>query len=497
MTSLKHAAIRGTAWSALSTVLNRGLRFVITILLARILVPSDFGLMAMGLMVMDIAGLLNDLGLGAALIQRKQLDAEHLTTCFWANMAIGVLLWSGTIAFSPLVAAFYRNDGVRVLLPVMALNFLLAPIGSIPWVLLNRHLEFKKLMIAQTLATAVRAGTSLILACRGAGVWSLVWGPLAGTATGSIVNWWYCRWRPQLGWSWRHFRELFRFGKNVFGERFLGYFAANSDNLITGRFLGATTLGFYNFAYQIPHLAETHMAPIVTRVLFPVLSKIQDDKERLRRGYLQSLRWIAVAAAPFAVGLFVIAPEFIPTVYGAQWQPIVLPLQILCAAGLIHSLTSSVWTVQQALGRPDIGFWWNLATLPLIVGTLIISARWGILGIATGMLSISFAQSLAIQHITNRLIGLSWRRWWQAVRAPFFASIGMGAVASACRLAAVNRFWPALSVLGLTVAVGMIAYIAAFKWLAGDLWREGRNLLQQLFRPAAATPSGSLEGDSL
>ena len=496
MTTLKQAAVKGTAWSALSTVLNRGLRFVITILLARILIPSDFGLVAMGLMVMDIAGLLNDLGLGAALIQRKHLDAEHLTTCFWANMAIGVALWGITTAISPLAAAFYRNDGVHSLLPVMAFNFLLAPIGSIPWVLLNRDLRFKELMFAQTFATGLRSATSLILAWRGAGVWSLVWGPLVGTAAGSIVNWWYCRWRPRLQWSWRHFRELFHFGKNVFGERFLGYFAANSDNLITGRFLGATTLGFYNFAYQIPHLAETHMAPVVTRVLFPVLSKIQDDKERLRRGYLQSLRWIAVAAAPFAVGLFIVAPEFIPTIYGQQWQPVILPLRILCAAGLIHSLTSSVWTVQQSLGRPDIGFWWNLGTLPLIIGTLILSARWGIKGIAIGMLSVSFSQSLAIQHITNRLIGLSWKRWWQAVKAPFFASAAMGAMAAACRFIAVSQSLPAWSVLGLTAVAGTAAYIVAFKYLAGDLWQEGRALMQQMLRPASAA-SASLEGNPI
>lgn len=484
MTSLRHAAVKGTFWSAVSTVFNRGLRFVITIFLARLLLPSDFGLVAMGLMVMDIAGLMSDLGLGAALIQRKQLDPQHLTTCFWANQMIGVGLWGMTVGASPWVAAFYRNADVRPILSMMALNFLIAPLGSIPWVLLNRELKFKELMITQTMATAVRAATSLALAWRGAGVWSLVWGPLAGTITGSIVNWWYCRWRPSIGWSWTHFRELFRFGKNVFGEKFLGFFSANSDNLITGRFLGATTLGFYNFAYQIPHLAETHLAPIVTRVLFPVLSKVQDDRERLRRGYLQSLRWIMVAAAPFAIGLFVAAPEFVPVVYGAQWQPVVFPLQILCLAGLIHALTTGVWTVQQSIGRPDIGFWWNLWTLPLIIGTLIASARWGIIGVATAMLTVSLAQSLVIQHITNRLISLSWRRFLGAIRAPVIAAACMGVVAAACRLFLLSQSWSAWAVLGTTAVAGGLSYALFFRWLAGDVWVEGKALIAQVLKPA-------------
>ena len=494
MTSLKRAAVRGTVWSALSTVFNRGLRFCVTILLARLLVPADFGLIAMTSLVMDVAQLLRDLGIGAAVIQRQRLDPEHLTTCFWTNQAMGVAMWALTVAISPWAAAFYRNAAVQPVLSTLALSFLIAPIGSIPWILLNRELQFKRLMIAETLATASRTSLSLVLAWRGAGVWSLVWGSLAGSVTGSVVNWWFCKWRPSFRWSWRHFQELFRFGRSVFGEKFLGYFAANSDYLVTGRFLGATVLGYYNFAYELPHLAQTHLVPVISRVLFPVFSRLQDDRARLHRGYLEGLRWLAVVSVPFCVGLFVTAPEFVPTVYGAKWAPVIAPLQILCLAGLANALTSTVWTAQQAIGRPDIGFVWNAIGVPLIVGTLLLGARGGILGVATAMLGLTVVRALLIQHITNRLIGLSWSRWWNAVRAPLLAGMGMGGVVASCRMAVIPPTWTTLESLVAMIGVGVGSYGALLLWQDRALVSDLRGLLTNT--PDVPSPAVALAGDA-
>ena len=257
----------------------------------------------------------------------------------------------------------------------------------------------------------------------------------------------------------------------------LGYFAANSDSFITGRFLGATTLGFYNFAYQIPHLAETHIAPVVNQVLFPVLSQVQDDRERLRQGYLQSLRWIAVATLPFAVGLLVIAPEFVPVVYGEPWRPVILPLQILCLSGLAHALTNSVWTVQQAVGRPEIGLWWGAALVPITIGTLIFSLRWGMVGIATAMLFLSVGSSLGIQAVTNRLIALSWGRWFKVIRIPITAAVAMGLVSALWRAMMLAESFQAWMTLGTTVAVGIMSYVAGLLWMDRTLVDELRSLM--------------------
>ena len=487
MSELKRAIVRGTFWSALSTFFSRGLRFLVTIVLARLLLPVDFGLVAMSSLVMDVAELLSDLGLGAALIQRKRLDDQHLVTCFWANQAMGAVLWVLTTAASPLIAGFYHNPSVQPVLSVMAFNFLIAPIGSVPWVLLNRELRFKELMIAQSVATVVRGGVSLVLAWHGFGVWSLVWGPLAGTASGSIINWGFCRWRPKFGWSWSHFRELFRFGRNVFGERFLGYFSANTDYIVTGRVLGATTLGIYNFSYQLPHLVETHLAPIVNRVLFPILSRVQDDRERLRCVYLQSLRWIAIVSVPCSVGLFVVAPELVPFIYGAKWQGVVQPLQILCLAGLLHALTTTVWMLQQAIGKPGIGFAWNAATVPLIVVTLIFSSRWGIIGIAVTMLIVSVTLSLAIQHITNRLIGLSWARWIATVRPAVVAAIGMGLIVAAGRWMMLSEACPSTVAVGISIVLGIVSYALLLIWQDRAVLDELGGFFGRKSKPAPQT----------
>ena len=486
--SLKRAAITGAIWSALSTFFSRGFRFFITILLARVLVPQDFGLIAMSMVVMDIAEMLRDLGLGAALIQRKHLEPQHLNTCFWANVAIGITLWVLTLAMSPLVVHFYRNAAVGPILRLMSVNFLISPFGSIPWVLLNRQLRFRELMIAQTLATAVRGVTSLVLAWMGFGVWSLAWGPIAGNLAGAVINEWFCRWHPTWTWSKRHFMDLFHFGKNVFGERILGYFSANSDYLITGRVLGAEMLGYYNFAYQIPHLAETHLAPVVGRVLFPVLSQVQDDRERLCRGYLHSLRWIAVVCAPFSAGLCVVAPEFIPTVYGARWAPVIVPLQMLCLAGFAHAITNTVWTVQQAVGRSDIGFIWNAVMLPFVIGALVFSSRWGMFGIATTMMIASTVLALAVQQITNRLIGLSWRRWISAMQGAVLATAGMTLATESARLFFLSLEWSKPAVLIAETAVGLVAFTILLFLLERPFFAELTGLLHRGSGPESEAP---------
>ena len=493
MTSLKRAAGRGTFWSALSTIFSRGLRFVTTIVLARFLVPADFGLYAMAMLVIDIAEMLRDLGLGAALIQKKQLDDRHLTTCFWANEAIGIILWLITVAIAPAAAHFYKNPEVEPVLKILAMNFLISPLGSIPWVLLNRELRFKELMVAQTIATVARGASALVLAWRGFGVWSLVWAPLISTAVGSVVNWGYCRWRPSFGWSWAHFGELLHFGKGIFGGRLLGYFSANSDYLMTGRFLGAQMLGYYNFSYELPHLAETQIVPVVTRVLFPVLSQIQDDVDRLRRGYLQSMRWIAMVSMPFAMGMCLTAPELIPTLYGAKWLPVVVPLQILCWAGLAHALTSTVWTVQQSVGRSTLCFWWNAATLPLTIGALAFSVRWGITGVAATMCGLAVVLSTAIQHITNRMIRLRWDAFLDALRVPAVASAGMGLIVAVCRamlLARTAHRW--MTLIG-SVGVGLASYVLLLLLVDRGLMAEVKSLLLHRHAPAPTVTAPDVE----
>lgn len=485
--SLKNAAVSGAFWSALATVLNRSSRFIVTILLARILLPQDFGLVAMASLIMNVATLLGELGIGAALIQRKEITDEHLSTGFWVNVFIGVLLFAAAWFVAPAAATFFQHPDVALVFRGMAVSLIISPIGSIHWVILNRELEFKKLMISQTISTMVRIATALTLALMGYGYWALVWGPVVSPFVGTIVNWTFVKWRPKFVFHWGRFKELFRFGRNVFGEKLLGYFAANSDYLITGRVLGAEILGYYNFSYTFPHLAQTHITPIVTRVLFPVLSKLQDEAGRLRAGYLRSLAWITAISAPFSIGLGVTAPDLVPVVFGDQWYPVIIPMQILSALGLLNAMTSTVWTVQQAKGRPEIGVWWNLFTVPVLIGALIVSSRWGIHAVAWTMTILGSIFAISIQHITNRLIEMPWSDYLKSVGPCVAAALFMGIIVCLLRAvaaAALQTEHPGLH-LGLSTLVGAGTYLLGLRLFASTFWKEAAELIGERFAARA------------
>lgn len=483
--SLAVRATRGLSWSLASILVNRSMRFAVTLVLARLLVPEHFGLVGMAGMVIDIISLVNDLGLGAALIQRKELTEADRSTCFWVNSLLGAGLWVLTYVIAPWIALFFRNPLVTPIVRVMGLTFLIGPWGSIQYLLFTRELKFKRMMIAQTVATTGRGVVALSLAFAGFGVWSIVWGQLASTMIGIIANWMLHPWRPRWLVDRESFRVLFRFGRNVFGEQIVNYFRANSDYLVTGRLLGAASLGYYTLAYELPNLAVTYISQNITRVLLPVLCQVQDDAERLRRGYLTTISYIALATFPVLAGLSVAAPEAIVTLYGAKWAPMIRPLQMLCASSLVISIVTTVGSVQRAVGRPDVGFKWNCFAFPMTLVAVAIGSRWGIIGVAASMALISVALSLSIQLITNRLIALPPRQFFGALAPAAGASAVMAFGALLARNLARALGAPDWGVLAATVATGIAVY-------AGVLATRHRMLVVRAMELWHGRPAGAL-----
>ncbi len=471
-------AARGLSWSLTSILVNRGMRFLVTMVLARLLVPEYFGLIGMAGMVIDIVSLVNDLGLGAALIQRKELTEADRSTCFWVNSLLGAGLWGLTYAVAPWVALFFRNPMVTPIVRVMGLTFLIGPWGSVQYLLFTRELRFKRMMIAQTAATVGRGVVALGLAVTGFGVWSIVWGQLASTMIGIIANWMLHPWRPRLLIDRGSFRTLFHFGRNVFGERIVSYFRANSDYLVTGRLLGASSLGYYTLAYELPYLALTYVSQNVARVLLPVLCRVQDDLERVRRGYLATISYIALVTFPALAGLTMVAPEFVVTIYGAKWAPMIRPLQMLCASALVSSIVTTTGTVQHAAGRPDVGFQWNCFAFPVTLGVVAIGARWGILGVAAAMALVSVILGFCIQLLTNRLIALPPGRFFLALAPAAESSAVMAAGVALARVLLRRAGLPPGIILAGSVATGLCLYAAMVWWRhrplivrAVELWR--------------------------
>jgi PST family polysaccharide transporter len=464
-------------WSGLSSAITTALRLIIMGLLAWLLEPEAFGMIAAAVFFVDLGNIVYELGLGAAVVQRKEIDAIYLSTAFWASLAVGIVLTVLMVGASPAIAAYYRIPQVQSIVTALSLGFIITPLGLINRVILQRELDFRRVAFAEIGSVLVMGAISISLAWLGFGAWSLVWGTIAQKAAAVILLWWLVPWRPSVAWSAYAFRDMFGFGIYITGERFVNYLANNVDYLIVGRWLGKDALGYYSLAFQLMSLPLTRISLLVSRVMFPAFSRVQDEEQRFQRGYLSTIRYVALLSFPMLAVLFWTAPEFLTLLGGGdKWEPAILPLQIMCIAGMIRSVVSTVGSVLKAKGRPDIGFRWNLIWLVATAAGVFVGSRYGIVGVAWAITVITIIVTPFIQGITNKLINLSWRRYFAALQPAIIAVVVVSAGIGPIRLlTTVQLGWAPLPSLLINLAAGGLGYLLTL-YFTGMLF-EMRTLL--------------------
>ena len=382
--SLAQKAAYGIAWVALSAVIIRLFNFVTKIVLARLLAPADFGLLAIGLLAVNSMGLLRDLGFGAALIYKKD-DTDHTAanTAFILLPIVASVLFALAYLSAPYVALFFDNAAVEPIIRVLALTFVISSFGTVPSMLLEKELKFKKKVLPETVPVAGYACVTIGLALHGYGVWSLVYGQIVSAVLMAVMIWVASDWRPTFRFDREVARELFGYGKHILGASVVIFLITNIDDAIVGRMLGMEALGFYTIAYTISNLPATQITHLVSRVMFPTYSKLQDDQDALRRAYLKTLKYVSMLSIPAAFGTFVIAPDFVSVVLGEKWMPAVPALQVLCIFGLLRSIAATFGPIFQATGNPKILR--DISILKLILLLILIfplTIEYGILGTA-------------------------------------------------------------------------------------------------------------------
>jgi PST family polysaccharide transporter len=319
------------------------------------------------------------------------------------------------------------------------------------------------------------------LAIIGYGVWSLVFGGLVGNFISVIILWKISAWRPSLKFSFAHFKELFGFGGHVMGSRLLNYIDSNMDYLVVGKLLGAVALGYYTLAYHLITFPLHKISIIVTRVTFPAFSTIQDDNDTLRKGYLKVVRYISLITFPMLAGMFVVAPEFVVVVFGTKWAPMILPLQILCLAGALKSVGTTVGSILLSKGRADIQFKWNILTAIVIPIAVIIGANYGIVGVAAAITVMTISLFPIIQMITNKLIDLSMFSYLKAIHPAIIGSITLIIFVEAYqRMILTIYYLPAIGILISSALIGIIAYILIMRIAFNDIFKEVRLLIHKI-----------------
>ncbi|MCX7752631.1 MAG: lipopolysaccharide biosynthesis protein [Blastocatellia bacterium] len=489
-TALLVRAARGALWSWSAQLFKQLLQLGIMAILARWLTPADFGRVAMIGVVTGFLNLFSELGIGHALIQKRELKSAHLSAAFWGSFVTGLALMLILMLSAPLVAVAYADALLVPLTLALAANFPLVALATVPLNLLQRELRLGRLALVEILALGLGGAVAISLAFRGGGAWSLVGQTLVASGTTVIAAWGMLSVRPQeLGNPTRvdrdALRELLRFGRPLMGINVLNYIARNADNALIGRFLGAQALGYYALAYRLLLFPLQNISWALGRALFPALARVS-DMEHVRVGYRRVVEGISLVAFPTMIGMAIVAPELIRLLYGPQWERAIFLARVFCVIGALQAIGTTIGPLCLSQGRPDVLFRWNLIFTPAVVGAIALGLRWGIEGVALAYASVSVAAWYFSHALANRIIALPMRVFLRAL-APAAAStfIMAGGVISVRLQLILPRTSSDLAALALQAGLGASLYAFALSRLRPSAFRELRELLRLIARREA------------
>ena len=300
----------GLFWVATATIATKALSLLRKLILARLLVPSDFGLVGYASLMLGVLGLFKEMGFSSALIYRKDDVDEAANTTFYAVIASGVLLYVLAFCAAPSVASFFRNDALVEVLRVLGLTLVLSSISQVPLTLMAKGMGFRKKVIPELIANVIGASVSVVLALMGYKVWAIVYGQLVTSVLLSVLVWFFSPWRPKLSIDRHVASELWSYGKHIIGSQLMVFAITNIDDAFIGRLLGDASLGTYQLSYDLSNLPATHLSRIVGQVMFPAFSRIQNDMQKLKRVFFQSMKFVSLAAIPIAIITMVFCRRF-------------------------------------------------------------------------------------------------------------------------------------------------------------------------------------------
>ena len=466
--SLGWASASGGAWNLGGLVVGRATSLLSTAVLARILVPDDFGLMTLGLLVIGYAEAINDFGLGEAVVVDAGRRPRAADVAFVLSVGVGLAFAIAVFVSAPLLADALGDPRLTQVLRALATVLVIVNLGQIQKAELSRRFLFRRRVAGEVTLGVVKAVTSIAFALAGFGVWALVWGQLAGTTARVITDWLLCPWRPRPTFDRSTARSLASFGGRMSLAVTLGTVAHNVDYLAVGRRLGAASLGFYYLAFRLPEFLIVQTTQAVTAVLVPAYVSAATDQHRLRRGLHDATRVVAAVATPLGLLLCVHARDVIRVAFGSAWLAAAPVLQMVALASVATAVTFPAGAALKAMSRPGVLTAVAAARLVLAAPLLWYAAGRHIEAVAQTHLAITVPLAIVQLAIVGSLLG--------APALPFRAIAPVLLAAGAMALVAILLPLAEESVLAarsvLAVAGGLAAYVAVLVVLTGRWWQR-------------------------
>lgn len=480
--SLKQKAIKGALWSAIQSWLGQVISFVVFFVLARLLEPEAFGLIALAGVFLAFMQIFLNQGFAEAIIQRKELEPEHLDTAFWIALSISLFLTLVSIGFANVTASALNEPLLKPIVSWLSISFLFSGLSSVQQAILRRELAFKNLAARTLIARLIGGATGVVMALLGFGVWSIVGQKLSEGFAGVLLLWWVSDWRPGFKVSKRHFQELFGFGINIVGFNVLYFFNRHSDDLLIGYFLGPVALGYYSVAYRLLVLMTQVLTQTTAQVALPTFSRLQQEPERMRGAFYSATQLTSTIAFPCFLGMAALAPELVPTLFGKQWEPSIPVMRILAFIGILHSVSFFQSNVIVAMGKPGWRLGVNFLNAGLNVPAFIIAVLvWGkIEAVAAVYVIRGYLLSPIPLWMIYKLIKIKTNTYFQHLAGPLGASIIMVGSIFGIKYLLGNSI-TVYGRLAIFVVVGGIIYGVAIALLAPKIFSQVIELIKLAF----------------
>ncbi len=468
---LSRRTAHGALWNYGAFASSKVLTLVATAILARLLTPAEFGVVGFATVAITYLSIAQDLGLAGALIYRREKEDRAAHVVFSLNLVLGLVLFLIGLLTAPLAASFFDEPEVASLMRVLSVTFLIAPLGSVHLILLQKELDFRRKMLPDVGGALVKGAASVVLAISGLGVWALVLGHVAGVVVTAALAWVAIRWRPRLAFDRDLTRSLLAYGLPLFVVDLIYVVTGNIDYLIVGRVLGATALGIYTLAYRIPELLVLGVVSVLSRTMFPAFTKARDSMDSLRRGFAASIRYVVIFTTPICVGLFVVAEPLVLVMLGEDWLEVVPVLRVLAAFAWVRSLMSNDGDVYKAMGRP--GFLARITGLRLavLVPALLVATPYGLVAVAVALLIATVLDKSLRVYLISRQLDMKPTDVVAQFVPALIAAVPL-ALVSVATLFALDGASPLIRLV-VTGMTGAVAYL-------GTIWLVEREALRRM-----------------
>lgn len=407
--SVKHQAVSGVMWNAIERFSTQGIQFVLTIVIARILSPDDYGLVAMLGIFMAIAQTFIDSGFSNALIQKQNRTEADCCTMFYFNIVVSVSIYILLFFSAPLIARFYNQPELVRITRIVGISLITNSLGSIQVARFTIELDFKKLAFASFASVGVSGSLGVWMACHGWGVWTLVFQSLLGSITWVATLWLEAKWFPKKAFSWDSFHGLFSFGSKILFSGLLHTLYTNLYSLVVGRCFNASTLGYFNRAFTLGQFPAQNFGNIVQKVLYPIQCRYQNDNERFDQILIYYLRISAFVLFPLMIGFAVLATPVVTLLLSEKWLPMVPLLRIMCISMMWLPIMQVNVQVLDAKGRSDYRLKAEIIKKILAICILFSALPWGIEALCMGMLAYSLVDMAVCISYSRRVTSVGYK----------------------------------------------------------------------------------------